>query len=107
MMGNYVQCKFYGKGTIQINTYNGVVRTLSNVRYIPDLKRNLISLDTLEENGCKHSIEGVLKVSKGAIILTRLTDLVTYMFCKGFLLQVSLWFLCHPYQTQMLPSYGT
>ena len=71
-MGNNAQCKVTGIGTVKIKTHDGVVRTLSNVRHVPDLKRNLISLGTLESKGCKHSAEGgVLKVSKGSRILLK------------------------------------
>jgi len=32
----------------------------------------LISLDTLESNGCKYSVEGkVLKISKGALVIIK------------------------------------
>lgn len=106
MIGNNAQCKVAGKGTIKIKTHDGV--TLSNVRHIPDLKRNLISLGNLEENGCKCLVEGgVPNVSKSAIILINVTYQILYMFCKVLLLHVSQQFLCHPYQTQMLPSYGS
>jgi len=72
LMGNDAQCKVVGIGTVQIKTNDGVVRTLANVRYIPDLKRNLISLGTLESLGCKYSAEGgVLKVSKGYLVLLK------------------------------------
>ena len=71
-MGNDAQCKIARIGTIQIKTDDDVVRTLSNVHYIPELKRNLISLGTLESLGCKYSVEGgVLKVSKGSLILLK------------------------------------
>ncbi|KAH0654835.1 hypothetical protein KY285_029717 [Solanum tuberosum] len=40
--------------------------TLTNVRHIPDLKRNLISLGTLESLGFKYSAEG--GVLKGSIV---------------------------------------
>ena len=64
-MGNNVKCNVAAVSTIKIKTHDGVIRTLSNVRHAPDLKRNLISLGTLESKGCKYSIEGrVLKVSK-------------------------------------------
>lgn len=63
-MGNGAQCKVVGKGTIKIKTHDGVVRTLTSVRHVPELKRNLISLGTLESFGCRHSAEGeALKVS--------------------------------------------
>ena len=71
-MANNAQYNVTGIGTIKIKTHGGVVRTLSNVRHVPDLKCNLISLDTLESKGCKYSAEcGVLKVSKGTWILLK------------------------------------
>ena len=34
--------------TLQIKTHDGVMRTLTNVRHIPDVKHNLILVGTLE-----------------------------------------------------------
>ena len=71
-MGNNAQCNVVGIGTIQIKTHDGIIRTLTNVHHVPDLKRNLISLGTLESNGCRYAAEGgVLKVSKGALVLMK------------------------------------
>jgi len=71
-MGNYAQCKVVGKGTIKIKTHDGIVRTLIGVRYVSELKQNLISLGTLESHGCRYSVEGgVYKVSKGAFVLLK------------------------------------
>ena len=36
-----------GKGDIEIRTKNGFVETISNVLYVPDLKRNLLSASQL------------------------------------------------------------
>ncbi|XP_031127792.1 uncharacterized protein LOC116029887 [Ipomoea triloba] len=48
------------------------IRTLTNVRYIPDLKRNLISLGTLKSLRCKYIAEGgVLNVIKGSLVLMK------------------------------------
>jgi len=47
-MGNNAQCNVTGIDTVKIKTHDGIVKTLSNVCHIPDLKRNLISLGTLE-----------------------------------------------------------
>jgi len=72
LMGDDAQCDVVGIGTIRIKTHDGIVRTVSNVRHIPNLKCNLISLGTLETNGCKYSDEGgVLKISKGALVLIK------------------------------------
>jgi hypothetical protein len=66
LMGNNVACKIVGIGTIRIRMHDGIVRTLTNARHIPDLKKNLISLRSLDSLGCKYSGEGVvIRVSKG------------------------------------------
>jgi len=71
-IGNNVQYKVTGIGTVKIKIHDGVVRILSNVRHVPNLKRNLVSLGTLEFKGCKYSAEGgVLKVLKGSRILLK------------------------------------
>ncbi|KAK2992130.1 hypothetical protein RJ640_019386 [Escallonia rubra] len=60
------------KGTIKIKMFDGIVRTLGDVRYIPDLKKNLISVGTLDSRDCSISIKGgVIKVSKGAMVITK------------------------------------
>ena len=72
LMGNNMSCKVIGIGTVKIKMHDGVVRTLTEVRHIPELKKNLISLGTLDSQGCKYSAEGgVLKVSKGALIVIK------------------------------------
>ena len=72
LMGNDAQCKVVGKGTIKIKTHNGVVKTLTGVKHVPDLKRNLIYLGILESQGCRYSAGGgVLKVSKGSLVLLK------------------------------------
>ena len=72
LMGNDSQCKAVGKGTIWIKMHDGMIRTLTNVRHVPDLKRNFISLGTIESLGCKYTVEGgVLKVSKCVLVLMK------------------------------------
>ncbi|KAK3027503.1 hypothetical protein RJ639_040218, partial [Escallonia herrerae] len=57
---------------IVIKMSDGIVRTLGDVRYIPDLKKNLISLGTLDSIDCSISIKGgVMKVSKGAMVIMK------------------------------------
>ena len=71
-MRNNMPCKTIGIGSIKIRMHNGIVRTLSNVRHVPDLKKKLISLDTLDSNGYKFSAEGgVLRVSKGSLVVMK------------------------------------
>ncbi|KAK3008658.1 hypothetical protein RJ639_014722 [Escallonia herrerae] len=71
-MGNDAVCKVMGIGTIQIKMFDGIVRTLGDVRYIPDLKKSLISLGTLDSIDCSTSIKGeVMKVSKGTMVIMK------------------------------------
>jgi transposase InsO family protein len=62
-------CDIVGIGSVQIKTNDGMTRTLKNVRYIPEMSRNLISLNTLDAEGYTYSgSDGVLKVSKGSLV---------------------------------------
>ena len=65
-MGKDHVCKVAGVGTVRIKMHDGVIRTLTGVKHIPDLTKNLISLGALEDVGCKFQSEGgVLQVLKG------------------------------------------
>ena len=64
-MGNNNTCKVMGIGNINLKLHDGKVRLLTNVRYVPSLKRNLISLGTLDELGfCYQAKNGCLNVFK-------------------------------------------
>ncbi|XP_070042459.1 uncharacterized protein [Nicotiana tomentosiformis] len=72
----YLKQKLYtipmGEGTIQVRMHDDVVRTLTDVRYVPELKKNLISLGTLESLGCKFTGEGgVLKIFQSARLIMK------------------------------------
>ena len=68
-MGNNASCKVAGIGIVHIKMFDGEVRTLGDVKHVLDLKRNLISLSTLDTKGYKYTSEGgVLKISKGALV---------------------------------------
>ncbi|KAG8497270.1 hypothetical protein CXB51_008544 [Gossypium anomalum] len=72
LMGNNASCKIAGVGTIKVKMFDGVVRTLSDVRHVPELKRNLISLSTLDSKGYRYTAEsGVLKNSKGSLVVMK------------------------------------
>ena len=63
-MRNCAICKSKGIGSMQIRMFDGVVRTLTNVRYVPGLRKSLISFGQQDSLGCKITIESV--VMKGA-----------------------------------------
>jgi len=71
-MGNNAAYDVVGIGTIRIKMHDGIVRTLTNVRHVLDLKKNLISLGILEALGCKYTTEGgVMKVSISALVVMK------------------------------------
>ena len=72
LMGNDASCKTVGIGTIKIRMHDGIVRILEDVRYVPELRKNLISLGCLDAIGCKITLNGgELKVAKGAMIIMK------------------------------------
>ena len=65
LLGNNISCSVVGIGTVAINMFDGMTRTLKEVRHVLDLKRNRISLGTLDESGYSFKAEnGKLTISK-------------------------------------------
>jgi hypothetical protein len=54
-MGNDVSCKTDGIESITIKMFDVVVRKLIEVRHVPKLKKNLISLGILDSMGYKYT----------------------------------------------------
>ena len=46
--------KVVGVVTVQIKMFDGVDKTLTNAKHVPDLKKSLVSLDTLDSQGYKY-----------------------------------------------------
>ncbi|GAV62646.1 hypothetical protein CFOL_v3_06169, partial [Cephalotus follicularis] len=68
-MANNAEFKVVGIGLVQIRMFDGVLTSLTNVQYVSDLRKDLISMGTLDLRGCKCTIEcGVITVTKGALI---------------------------------------
>ncbi|KAL5776174.1 hypothetical protein ACOSP7_009100 [Xanthoceras sorbifolium] len=68
-MGNDSLCKILGIGTIRLRNQDGSTRVLTDVRYVPDMKKNLISLGVLESKGFIVTMQnGILKVTSGALV---------------------------------------
>ncbi|KAH9655442.1 hypothetical protein KPL70_022326 [Citrus sinensis] len=66
MMGNNAMCKIIGIGNIRFKLHDGSIRELKQVRFVPDLKRNLISLRMLDQIGYSVKIEsGEMMIIKG------------------------------------------
>ncbi|WCJ44212.1 Retrovirus-related Pol polyprotein from transposon TNT 1-94 [Euphorbia peplus] len=85
LMENYTSGKFgkvyladdepleiVGKGDVSIKTKNGSVIKLSGVRHVPGLKRNLLSVGQLDDEGyCVVFVGGNWKISKGSMVVAR------------------------------------
>ncbi|KAK2993539.1 hypothetical protein RJ640_007371 [Escallonia rubra] len=72
LMGNNVACKVVGICSIQIRIHDGIVRTLTDVRRVPELRKKLISLGILDSNGCSYQASGgVMMIMKGALVVMK------------------------------------
>ncbi|KAL8471904.1 hypothetical protein ACS0TY_029223 [Phlomoides rotata] len=72
LLGNNQTCRVRGIGSVRIRMFNGVIRVLRNVRYVPDLIRNLISLGMFDSMGYTfQSGKGELKVTKGTTVVIK------------------------------------
>ena len=71
-MGNNHACKTVVLGDIKIKMHDGVVRTLMDVRHVPGLWKNLISVGALDSGGCKIVTEnGVKRVVRGSLTVMK------------------------------------
>ena len=67
-MGNDAAYKVVSIGTVKVKMYDGIICTFGNVRHVLTLKKNLISLGTLNANGYTYSSSGgKLKTCKGYV----------------------------------------
>jgi len=66
-MDKDVACKTFEIGSIHMKMFDEWVRTFKDVRYVPDLRKNLLSFGALKAQRYKFSCtDGILKVTKGS-----------------------------------------
>ncbi|BBG92529.1 hypothetical protein Prudu_000290 [Prunus dulcis] len=66
MIGDGSVYRVEGTGTIKVKMHDSVVRTLGMVRYISNLKKNLIFLSTFDKNDYSYkAMRGKLIISEG------------------------------------------
>ena len=64
--------------------FDGIVRELKKVRYVPQLKRNLISVGVLKTLNLMVSIrDGVLKMTKGSMVVMKGVRRNNLYYLKG------------------------
>ncbi|CAL2246834.1 unnamed protein product [Prunus armeniaca] len=65
-LGDKTSCDVLGVGIVKIKIHDGVVRSLSKVRHVQELRRNLIFLGTLDREGYSYQAkERKLLVTQG------------------------------------------
>ena len=66
-LGDDEPCDIVGKDDAVISISKSLTLKLRNVRHVPKLKRNLISVGQLADGGMKTAFDGdVCKITKGA-----------------------------------------
>ena len=71
-MGNNGVAKAVGMGDVCLETNNGTMLLLKNVKHIPDIRLNLISAGKLDDEGfCNTFSDGHWKLTKGSMIVAR------------------------------------
>ena len=71
LLGDNHSCKIVGV-SVKIKMFDGFIRTLKNVKHVPELKKKLISLGVSDSCGHKFiGLDGVLKVSKGSLVVMK------------------------------------
>ena len=72
LLGNNKACKVHGIGTVRLRMFDNREMLLQDVRYVPKLKRNLISISMFDLMGCTTKVDnGMMKVSTGASIIAK------------------------------------
>jgi len=71
-MGDGNTCQLVGKGTVRIRMYDETLRELKEVRYIPTMTKNIISVGALEAEDLRRTLgEGILNMSSGSLIVLK------------------------------------
>ncbi|KAK2970107.1 hypothetical protein RJ640_018427 [Escallonia rubra] len=71
-VGNGHRCSIVGKGKVKIKLSNGGTLILNDVRHIPELQKNLISVSGLDREGYFVAFgEKQWKVTKGSMVVAR------------------------------------
>ncbi|KAD5962030.1 hypothetical protein E3N88_13503 [Mikania micrantha] len=69
-LGDDRACEILGIGNVLLKLKNGTELMLKSVRYVPDLKRSLISMGTFEKEGMYVCFkDGKAKVIKGSLVM--------------------------------------
>ncbi|KAL6350136.1 hypothetical protein AAG906_004074 [Vitis piasezkii] len=71
-MVNEAKCEIVGMGDVELETSIGCKLVIKDVRYVPKMRFNLISVGKLDDEGYhSHLGEGKWKLTKGSLVLAR------------------------------------
>ena len=80
-MGDDHTLDIAGIGTIKLKMYDGTVCTIKKIRHMKGLKKNLLSLGQLDNNGCKtHVQDGIIKIAKCALVVMKSKKIATNLY---------------------------
>lgn len=83
-MGNNAACKTIGIGSIQLKLDDRTIQALKELRYVPELKKNLISLSTFASKGFKITLKGEdLEVVSGTRVIMKGSKNKNLCFLQG------------------------
>ncbi|GJS92070.1 hypothetical protein Tco_0774706 [Tanacetum coccineum] len=84
LLGDGRECRVQGTGNVRVHMRDGSSFVLNNVRYVPELRRNLISLGTLEKEGFTMKMQsGRVKILKDGSQEVHTMDLLYYHSTHG------------------------
>jgi len=77
-------CRVEGIKTVRDNLYNGTMRELKGVRYVPLMSKNLISVGALKAEGLKETLGGgILKMFSGSLMVLKRIRRNNLYYLKG------------------------
>jgi hypothetical protein len=83
-LGDDAPCKIVGMGKVKIKQCNGNQWLLKEVRHVPDLRKNLISIGKLASEDCiSIFIDKTWKVIKGSLVIEKGEKVGTLYLCTG------------------------
>ena len=108
-MGNNDACKVIVFGVVKVNMYDDIIRTFGNVQHVPALKKNLISLGTLDTSDLTYSSSGgKIKICKSSLVIMRGEKLSNNLYkLMEIPSQVELLYPHWRSQRMTRPIYGT
>jgi hypothetical protein len=83
-MENDISCKFVRIDSIRIKMFDGIVKILTDVRHVPELRKNQIYLGVLDTRGYKSIVQGgVMKVYKGILLVMKAKKVGNLFLLEG------------------------